>query len=87
MLFRDCCLMGLLAVVLGVISEKILSYNECKDNFLSRMKQQNKFRFILTLFIFGAVVHYAFDYVGFEAYCEKRCIDNVCSYSCGIRSK
>ena len=79
---------GIISVIIGYTTEKILYVNDCHDNFLTKMKQKCILRFILSLFLFGCCVHIFSELIGFEAYCERKCNEaGKCSYSCRVGFK
>ena len=83
----NCVKVGVITVILMVITEKILYKYNKKNNFLTRLKKKNCCLFILSLFIVGTIIQFFAEYTGFEAYCEKKCIDGKCDYVCNIKIK
>ena len=80
-LLFNCFIIGIFTIIIGIITEHILCKFDKKDNCLSRIKIYYS-NFIILLFIFGFTVHLFFECSGFESYCEKKCINNNCSYIC-----
>jgi len=87
-LIEKCIIIGIITVIIGMLTEKILTYYESTNNFLSKAKNSNTTTFILYLFIFGYSLGYIMDLIGFEAYCERKCNEaNFCNYSCKVGFK
>jgi hypothetical protein len=83
-LIFNCFIIGIFAIFIGLCSEKILKLCKKPNNCLTKMK--NNFTiFIVTLFVIGIVIHLFSVFIGLEAYCEKKCIDNNCNYVCSIK--
>lgn len=85
-LIRNCIIVGGITVLIGLYTERTLAKYERRDNFLSRLKK-NYCLFIIILFLFGCAIHYLFDYIGLEAACEKKCIEDKCEYNCYVKFK
>jgi hypothetical protein len=83
-LIIKCILVGLFTIVIGFFTERTLNKCDRKNNFLTKLKN-NYIYFIIILFLFGVFIHIISVYSGFEAYCEKKCVDNVCKYVCTVK--
>ena len=83
-LLANCVIVGMITIAIGIFTERTLYRYDRKDNFLSKLKR-NYLSFILILFLFGFLVHYIFDYIGLEAACEKKCVDDFCEYKCYVK--
>jgi len=76
---------GLFTVVISMITEKVLVKLRRPNNILTKTKKQNYCQFILSSFAIGFVIRFILEYVGFEAYCEKKCNGNSCNYVCTVK--
>jgi hypothetical protein len=83
-LILDLIKIGIFTIFVGTITEYILRKNNFKNNFLTRLKNNN-FKFFIILFLFGSLIELFFRYIGFQAYCEKKCINDICTYECKIK--
>lgn len=84
-LILHCIIIGIFTIFIGLVVEIMLRSKKRECNFLTKLKKRNISLLILVLFIFGFFIHYLFEYSGFEAYCEKKCIDGKCDYVCNIK--
>ena len=76
---------GIFAVMISVITEKILVKLNRENNVLTNTKKKNYCVFIFWSFIIGFSIRFVLEYIGFEAYCEKKCQGDVCNYTCTIK--
>ena len=84
LLIKNSVYVGFITLLLGFIVEKLLVFGNKNDNFLTNIKNKNYINFYISLFLFGCMIHLISDAIGLEAYCEKKCIDDVCNYYCHI---
>jgi hypothetical protein len=76
---------GLFALVMGIIIEKILKKLNRPNNILTKTKEKNYCKFLFFSFAFGFLIRFILEYIGFEAYCEKKCNGNNCNYTCTVK--
>jgi len=85
-LVKNCIIIGIFTIFIGIITEKTLYKFNRKNNFLSRLKRSFP-QFICTLFLFGIVLHLFFEYSGLEAGCSRKCdeLTKQCKYVCEVK--
>lgn len=76
---------GIFTVLVGVITEKILVKINRENNILTKTKKKNCCLFFFWSFAIGFSIRFVLEYIGFEAYCEKKCQGNICNYTCTVK--
>lgn len=76
---------GIFSIFIGIVTEKILIKCDKCDNFLTQKKKHNYYTYLLMLFGIGFIIRFVLEYIGFEAYCEKKCNAGKCDYVCSIK--
>lgn len=76
---------GIFAVMISVITEKILVKLNRENNILTKTKKKNYCLFLFWSFVIGFIIRFVLEYIGFEAYCEKKCQGNNCNYTCTVK--
>ncbi len=80
-----CTNTGIFTILIGLIVEKILVKLEKYDNFLTKQKNRNFSHLLIYLGLFGFGIQFLLIYIGFEAYCEKKCSNGSCNYVCSVK--
>jgi|688.fasta_scaffold1861533_1 hypothetical protein len=84
-LVKKCVYTGLFSLVIGIITEIILSKLGKTDNILTKTKSKNNTLFFIYAYSFGFILRYFLEIIGFEAYCEQKCIQDKCKYVCTLK--
>ena len=86
-LVQKCVLTGIFSLVIGYITEYILTKLKKEDNILTKIKNnnKNKYLFYIYAFCFGFILRFFLETIGFEAYCEQKCNQGKCDYVCTLK--
>lgn len=76
---------GLFTIIISMITEKILVKLKRPNNILTKTKKKNYYLYIFFSFLVGFSIRFILEYIGFEAYCEKKCSGNDCNYTCTVK--
>ena len=78
----ELCIVGTVSFIGGLLTEYYLKKNN-KNNMLSKIKNNNRYKFYIYLLLFGVSFHLLIEYFGINQWqCKKICYNNQCKYIC-----